>query len=144
MRQRERETDPRCKTETIGSINTVIQLSIIGYINLRLEGVNVLSVYLPWNHQQRQRTVMEMKPPGSGAKCVIWLWSSSDHSKNKHFTKKLCQSIHLRAVLFFCARLTLTPPPQCVPFLRKQRHIHVTEKLQRNLFTFLKLKVTFT
>lgn len=54
--------------ETLDSINTEIQLSIIGYIKLRLEGVNVLSAYLSRTHQQpwlRPSHGMEMRLPGS-------------------------------------------------------------------------------
>lgn len=69
----EREGPGLQNKETLDSINTVIQLSIIGYINLCLEGANVLSVRPSQDASatcHNWPTTMEMRQPGSGGKIV--------------------------------------------------------------------------
>lgn len=77
------------KTETVGSINTVIQLSITAYMNL----VCVCGVGGSQHGEALEVAAnMEMRRTASEVRCVCDLGG-------KQSTKNLCQSINLEAVL---------------------------------------------
>lgn len=98
------------KTETVGSINTVIQLSITAYMNLvwvcvmgRM-GEDGGGVFIQHGGALAVAANMEMRRTASEVRYVCDL-------SGKQSTKNLCQSINLEAVLQTHTHL-LTPPSQ--------------------------------